>query len=135
LVGVRKELMFAVIAAALSLGLASCLIQQTNPFSKYDICFDRDQPGATDRHVTYTPVKCSDPTVVLGQTMGGEYAILSFYDVDADSFPEYVISSEFWCRWGFEPCVHPTYTAVRVQPGNPPAFAVIETRNLPHLKD
>lgn len=98
---------------------------------RYDICFKQDEPGANNRYVEYTPVRCSDKSIVLGKPIGGEFARLEFADTDADGVSEIIVSSEFWCRWGFEPCLHPTRTIIKVIPGNPPGFTVAGEENLP----
>jgi hypothetical protein len=111
-------------------GLANCSSGERVLAAKYDICFKEDLPGASDRYVQYTPVRCSDKSVVLGEPVGGEYAGLEFSDTDADGVPEIVVSSESGCRWRF--CIHPTRTVVKVKPENPPVFTVVSETELPH---
>lgn len=115
----------------LLVSLAACSRSGADLQAKYDICFKEDNPGATNRYVEFTPVRCSDKTVALGEPIGGEFARLEFADVDADGVSEIVVSSEFWCRWGFEPCLSPTRTTVKVKPAEPPIFVVIGDEKLP----
>ena len=99
--------------------------------AKYDLCFKEDYPGATDRYVEYTPVRCSDKTIVLGEPIGGERASLEFADTDADGVSEIVVSSQFWCRWGFEPCLNPARTIVKVSGERErPQFSIVRVENL-----
>ncbi|HEX8735512.1 MAG TPA: hypothetical protein VF721_09330 [Pyrinomonadaceae bacterium] len=97
---------------------------------RYDICFKRDEPGANNRYVEYTPVKCSDESVRLGEAIGGELAGIEFVDTDADGVSEIIVSSGSACRWSFEPCLNPTRTVVKVEPKNPPVFTIISQENL-----
>jgi hypothetical protein len=100
--------------------------------AKYDVCFKEDAPGANDRYVEFTPVRCSDERVKLGAPVGGERAVLEFEDTDADGTPEIVVSSLFRCRWSFEPCLNPTRTIVKVS-GSPdaPQFSVVRVEMFP----
>ena len=122
----KKRYLSILLLGALFVSLFHCSKINSNPFAKYDICFERDLPGASDRHVTYKPVSCSDPTLALGDEIGGEFATLTFSDVDENGTPEYIISSEFWCKWGLEPCLYPSRTVVQVEPDNPPRFKILE---------
>ena len=110
----------------LFVSLTNCTTGGADLRAKYDICFKEDTPGANSRYVTYTPVRCSDKRVVLGEPIGGELASLEFEDTDADGVSEIIVSSEFWCRWGFTPCVGPRRTTVKVS-GAPdsPEFTVV----------
>lgn len=81
--------------------------ENSNPFTSHDICFRKDYPGAGDRFVTYTPVRCSNSSIVLGDAVGAEYATLTFKDIDSDRISEYIVSSKFWCENGLEPCADP----------------------------
>jgi len=79
-------------AACVLLGLM-WWVWPTNPFRRFDICFEEDYPGATDRYTTYTPVRCSNPSARLGEPIGADYGNLSFEDVDDDGTPELVVES------------------------------------------
>lgn len=94
---------------------AACQTGRSEVAARYDLCFREDYPGASDRYVEYTPVRCSEPTVKVSEPIGGEQATLEVVDVDGDRDPEIVVSSEFWCRWGFEPCLDPTRTTLKVK--------------------
>ena len=111
---------------------ASCATGGSALRAKYDVCFTEDTPGATSRYVEYTPVRCSDQRVKLGEPIGGERASLEFEDTDNDGTPEIIVSSQFWCRWGFEPCIAPTRTVVKVS-GEPdaPQFTVVRVDVFP----
>ena len=130
----KKRYLLILVLGALLLNLLRCSKTSSNPFAQYDICFERDLPGASDRHVTYQPVRCSNPTIVLEDEIGAEYATLTFSDVNGDGIPEYIISSEFWCKWGFEPCLYPLRIVVQVKLGNPPSFEILESEKLPELE-
>ena len=95
----------------------------------HDICFKEDTPGANDRYVEYTPVRCSDKSKVLGEPFGGEYASLEFEDTDADGVPEIIVSSEFRCRFRY--CLDPRRTVIKVKPGDQPEFIVVKETVLP----
>ena len=111
---------------------ANCASGDADLRAKYDICFIKDYPGASNRYVEYKPVRCTDKSVVLGAPVGGEFASLDFEDTDADGVSEIVVSSEFWCRWGFEPCIAPTRTIVKVSgEPNSPLFTVLRVDELP----
>lgn len=130
----KKRYLFVFVFGISCLSLYKCTLEKSNPFAKYDICFKQGSPGATDRHVTYTPVRCSDPNIVLGYDYGGEYATLSFKDVDNDRVSEIIISSEFWCTYGLELCVYPARTTIKIKLDNPPKFEIFEKEELTHLK-
>ncbi len=98
---------------------------------KYDICFQENHPGAGDRFTTFTPVKCSNPTVYLGPEVGADRAELSFAIGD-NGTPEYIVqSSEFWCKFYPNGCFDAMRIVVRVQLNDPPTFTIIEEKPLP----
>jgi hypothetical protein len=111
----------------------ACVSGKSYVEHRFDICFKEDFPGASDRHVEYTPVRCSDPSVMLAQPVGGEFATLEFKRTDTDDAAEFVVSSEFWCRWGFEPCLYPTRATFRISGDreNPAITLVSEERLTP----
>jgi hypothetical protein len=118
---------------ALFVCLASCSMSGGADLrAKYDVCFIQDYPGATGRVVAYTPVRCSDKKVVLGEPIDGEFASLEFEDTDADGVSEIVVaSSEFRCRWSGEGCAGPTRTIVKVSgERNAPVFTVVSVEKL-----
>ena len=78
--------------------LAGCSGGRSVVAARYDLCFREDYPGASDRYVEYTPVRCSDPNIKVADPIGGERASLEV--VAGDEYPEVIISSEFWCRSG-----------------------------------
>lgn len=100
--------------------------------AKYDVCFLEDYPGATRRVVAFVPVRCADESIVLGAPIDGERATLDFADTDGDGVSEIIVaSSEFWCRWGFEPCIGPTRTVVKVSgERDAPVFTVLRIEKL-----
>lgn len=109
----------------------------TDPASPYqadDICFRRDNPGATERYTTFTPVKCSQPNITLGSAIGDDQGVLSFFDIDGDNKPEMIVqSSSFRCRYGAMPCYDAWRYVVKVCPSCSPIFTVIEQTYLPDL--
>lgn len=116
---------------ALLVSLSGCSRAGADLRAKYDLCFKEDNPGATERYVEFTPVRCSDRNIILGEPIGGEHASLEFADTDADGTSEIVVSSETGCRWTFEPCIAPTRTIVKVTGAASPVFTVVSSESLP----
>jgi hypothetical protein len=112
--------------------LSGCSTGGADLRAKYDICFLEDYPGATDRVVAFVPVRCSDKSIVLGAPIDGERATLDFADEDGDGVSEIIVaSSKFWCRWGFESCIGPTRTVVKVSGERAaPVFTVLRAEKL-----
>ena len=82
-----------------------------SPYEAENICFKRDFPGATARHVQFTPVQCKAPQEPLGDPVGADLASLSFKDLDNDGLPEAIVESSFYrCKFGGKGC----YEAYRV---------------------
>ncbi|TPN87692.1 hypothetical protein [Aquimarina algicola] len=55
----------------------------------------RDYPGATNRHVTYTPVLKTDNSIILGPTIGADFGKLKFKDIDNDGIKEVIIETDY----------------------------------------
>lgn len=104
-----------------------------NPLQKYDICFKKNYVGLPGRLTEVIPVKCSNPNIVFDSPdVAVDYGKLRFADVDSDGIPEYIVEPSFQCN--FEPCFTVCRIVVRVQPGNPPTFKIIERKPLQHLQ-
>lgn len=93
-----------------------------NPYKKYDLCFQENLPGATSRYTTYTPVRCSNTTVQLGEAIGADYGRLSFDDVDRDGQKEVIIkSSVFQCKMDYG-CLRATKSIYKILLDPTPQF-------------
>lgn len=105
-----------------------------NPLQKYDICFKENYLGASGRLTEIVPVKCSNPTVAFDSPdVAVDYGQLSFADVDGDGISEYIVQpSSFDCF--LDNCFTVCKIVVRVQPGNPPVFKIIERKPLRNLE-
>jgi hypothetical protein len=62
----------------------------SNPFDKVE--WIEDWPGATERYVTFTPVLKSNKKPI-GPTVGADYAVLTFEDLDHDGIKEAIIET------------------------------------------
>jgi hypothetical protein len=61
-----------------------------NPFDQVEWLEDR--PGATERYVTFTPISKSNKKPI-GPTVGADYAVLTFNDLDGDGIKEAIIET------------------------------------------
>ncbi len=101
------------------------IIKYENPYQSYDICFKADCPGATDRFTTYTPVRCSDKNVVLGESIGADHGKIHFEDIDEDGFCEVIVeSSVHRCRISAD-CYDAYRIVLKVHLKDPPEFEII----------
>lgn len=60
-----------------------------NPFN--DVFWLVEYPAASDKYVQYTPVLSNDKRIILGPTVGADYAKLRFKDIDDDGIKEAII--------------------------------------------
>lgn len=63
-----------------------------NPYAEVE--WLEDWPGAGDRYRTFTPVLKVNNKIAVGPTVGADYAVLFFEDVDKDGIKEAVIESD-----------------------------------------
>ena len=84
-----------VIGAVIILGFIARYIynkyQTSNPFDQ--VQWIEDWPGATERYVTFTPVSKFDQKPI-GPTVGADYAVLTFKDLDGDGVKEAIVETE-----------------------------------------
>lgn len=59
-----------------------------------DIIFIEDFPGATSRHVSFTPVMKEDPSVQVGPVASADFGRLRFQDLDGDGTQEAIIETK-----------------------------------------
>jgi hypothetical protein len=64
---------------------------RANPFDQVE--WIEDSPGATERYVTFTPILKSSKKPI-GPTVGADYAVLTFKDLDGDGIKEAIIETE-----------------------------------------
>jgi hypothetical protein len=88
----RRCLSFLLFAAAL--GLTGCFVnsEARNPFEEVE--WLEEHPGAGDRYTTFTPVLKTDHAVVLGPTIGADYGVLSFRDLNHDGVKEAIVETD-----------------------------------------
>jgi hypothetical protein len=83
-----------VIVAIIIFGLLTRYIynkyQTSNPFDQVE--WIEDWPGATERYVTFTPVSKSNRKPI-GPTVGADYAVLTFKDLDGDGIKEAIVET------------------------------------------
>jgi hypothetical protein len=63
---------------------------RSNPFDGVE--WIEDWPGTTERYVTFTPVLKSNKKPI-GPTVGADYAVLTFEDLDHDGIKEAIIET------------------------------------------
>lgn len=85
-------LIYGTTLVVLGLFIYQCWEYSYNPFK--DVEFLVDYPGASDRHVTFTPVLRSDPSKKIGPTIGADYGELKFRDINGDGVDEVIIETE-----------------------------------------
>ncbi len=108
----------------------------TSPFVKDHICFARDLPGATSRFAVYTPVRCSDMTSQMGESVGADYAFIRFEDVDKDGVDEAIVESSWMrCTFGGSSCSDAYQYILKITPGQDPAVRVVKQTYLEDLSD
>jgi hypothetical protein len=83
-----------IIVAAVLLGFVVYYVYNhhatTNPFSQVE--WVQAWPGATERYVTFTPLSTSNRKPV-GPTIGADYGVLIFEDLDGDGIKEAIIET------------------------------------------
>lgn len=62
-----------------------------NPFDEIE--WVEDSPGSTERYVTFTSILKSSK-IPVGPTVGADYAVLRFEDLDSDGIKEAIIETE-----------------------------------------
>jgi|APSaa5957512576_1039674.scaffolds.fasta_scaffold48730_2 hypothetical protein len=88
-----KFLIISILLLILSLWIIFNFVNQPS-LEEFDICFKVDLPGATGRYHSYDAVLCSDNDVkVSDQHFGGDWAELSFEDIDKDGVAEVIIET------------------------------------------
>lgn len=97
-----------------------------NPFDQVE--WVEDWPGATERYVTFTPILKSSKEPI-GPTVGADYAILKFEDVDGDGTKEAIIETSKSIHLEF---YHAERHVLKFKPGNITGrkFEYIEGPNL-----
>jgi len=121
------------LAAAAAALLAGCSAERSE-WADYGVCFVEDQPGATSRHITFTPVRCDDHAQVLGETVGADHGGLRFEDVTGDGRPEAIVeSSALRCRSAATPCYDAYRIVMDYDPKRKPPVAVRERTFLREL--
>ncbi len=77
-----------------------------NPYP--DVDWISDMPGATERYITFTPVLKNNRNIKLGPTLGADYAVLRFLDLDDDGKKEAVIKTHILIDTGeyYHPSKH-----------------------------
>ncbi|WP_437762450.1 hypothetical protein WMF27_46280 [Sorangium sp. So ce281] len=134
LVYLALPLVLAATVLVLLKGIGALEGMAASPYAADDICFVEERLGAAQRFTAFTPVRCSDESVKIGDSFGADYASLDFEDVDDDGRPEAIISSSsFRCKYGPGPCYDAWRIVVRVHPGSDTVFTVIERRYLKEL--
>jgi len=104
--------------------------ENTNPYKDYDICFIRDCPRATSRLITYTPVRCSDKSIILGEPIGTDYANIIFKDIDGDNLPEIIVEPSKWRCCISANCYDARRIILKVILNSPPKFKIISVERL-----
>lgn len=83
-----------VIGAVVLLGLIVCYVYydhaKANPFDQVE--WVEDWPGASERYVTFTPLLKSNKKPI-GPTVGADYGVLTFEDLDGDGVKEAIIET------------------------------------------
>jgi hypothetical protein len=103
-----------------------------NPYERDNICFVRDLPGATDRHVQFTPVACDASRRPLGEPVGADMGELHFKDVDGDGQPEAIVeSSAFKCTHRATGCYEALRVTLKVCPACNPQVSELRREFLP----
>jgi len=64
---------------------------ESNPFDQVE--WIEDSPGATERYITFTPILKSNKRTI-GPTVGADYGVLTFKDIDDDGIKEAIIETE-----------------------------------------
>ena len=77
--------------------MIGCLISFNNTYRNpyKDVEWIIDHPGATDRHITFTPVLKNNRDSILGPTVGADFGKLKFKDLDNDGVKEVIIETSF----------------------------------------
>lgn len=83
----------SILVLFLFLGIAFAGCSGANPYKNVEWIIG--YPGATDRHITYTPVLKSDHNIILGPTVGADFGKLKFKDLDGDGIKEVIIETDF----------------------------------------
>ena len=67
------------------------LFSDDNPYQ--DVEWIKDYPGSTDKFATFTPVLKADKNIILGPTVGADYAEIRFEDLNMDGVKEAIIET------------------------------------------
>jgi hypothetical protein len=101
-----------------------------NPYD--EVFWIIEHPGSNERYVQYTPVLNKDRRIVLGPTIGADYATLRFKDLDSDGSKEAVIETEIFFDWG--EYRFPQRFTLKYKKDNMhenPEFILIDSKNFP----
>lgn len=68
---------------------------KSNPYSEMNIEFVEDAPGASNDFITFTPtlINNNDKRIIIGPTVGANFAEIKFKNVDDDKMKEVIIKS------------------------------------------
>ncbi|MDH5325203.1 MAG: hypothetical protein OEZ68_09860 [Gammaproteobacteria bacterium] len=126
----KLHIVAGVLSIPILVPIALYSIQEHNKGPFKQVIFIEDVPGANDRYVTFTPVMRSDPSIIMGETVGADFGKLHYRDCDGDGVKEAVVETDEFLELGdYKRSVRHVYKFV--ESNNMPQVKLISSEAMP----